>query len=92
MSKLGHRLQIYELLLAINAGFDSVERGLITLSKTGAFDGSELLNLGALSAEARAAIASYVTGVIETMETNEAGRLYRRRLIRERKQEHADST
>ena len=84
------RLRIYKRLLEINKGFERVRRGLTSLGRTGAFDRTELSRFRALSAETRAALASYVTGVIETQETDEAGRLSRRRLTRERHAEAGD--
>jgi hypothetical protein len=40
-----------------------------------------------MAEEARAALSSYLTDVIEMAETEEAGRLWSRRLARERKEE-----
>ena len=78
---------MYEQLVALNAGFEQVRRALKKLGSLGSFDGSELARFRALSEEARVASNSYLASVIETLETEHAGKLYRRRLDRERKQE-----
>jgi hypothetical protein len=82
-----NRLRMYEQLLAVNAGFEQVRRALKKLGNLGWFDRAELAHLSALSEEARAASNSCLASVIETLETEHAGELYRRRLDRERKQE-----
>ena len=81
------RLVTYEHLLRLNAGFEEVHGGLAALSKDQKFDRTELRRLRAWSEEARASINSYLASVIEGTATETAGRLYRRRLARERKEE-----
>jgi hypothetical protein len=80
-------LSIYEQLLAVNAGFEQVRRALAALAQRRGFERGEIARFGGMADEARAAIASYLTGVIEAAETEEAGRLFSRRLARERKDE-----
>ena len=82
-------LAIYQHLLEINAGFEQVRVALAALDQSAMFDRAELKRFSALSAEARAAIASYLAGVMETAETDEAGRLSRLRRARERAEEAA---
>lgn len=48
------KLQIYEHLLSVNAGFDQVIRGLEGLRNCGAFRKREIDRFAALSKEARA--------------------------------------
>jgi len=79
-------LHVYKRLYQINAGFERVARGLRRLDRTGIFNRGELSRFRALSAETRAAINSYLASVIESQETDEAGRLSRQRLIRERQE------
>ena len=85
----GVPLAIYQHLLEINAGFEQVRVALAALDQSAMFDRAELQRFSALSAEARAAIASYFAGVMETAETDEAGRLFRLRRARERAEEAA---
>jgi hypothetical protein len=81
------KLEIYEHLLAINAGFDQVIRGLAALRELDSFHGRELDHYTALAKEARAATNSYLTGVLERAETNEAGRRFGKRRDREQREE-----
>ena len=78
------KLNIYQNLLKINAGFDQVIGGLAALRKYGAFHRSELDRFSALSKENRAATNSYLVAAIEAVETDEAGRRFHKRLARER--------
>jgi hypothetical protein len=78
---------MYEQLVALNAGFEQVRRALKKLGNLASFDRAELAHLSSLSEEARAASNSCLASFIETLETEHAGKLYRRRLDRERKQE-----
>jgi hypothetical protein len=81
------KLNIYQNLLKINAGFDQVIGGLAALRKYGAFHRSELDRFSALSKENRAATNSYLLGAIETAETQEAGQRFSKRLAKERSEE-----
>ena len=85
--KPGIPLGVYEQLWELHAGFEQVRRALRGLEQHRTFHPSELRRLGAWLEEARAATASYLTGAIEEAETNEAGRLFRLRRARERKEE-----
>jgi hypothetical protein len=80
-------LPVYEQLLAVNAGFEQVRRALAALGQREGFERGEIARFGAMAEEARAAIASYLTNVIEMAETEKAGRLFNRRRILERKDE-----
>ena len=80
-------LQAYELLLEMNFGYENVIRSLAALRRHAAFDREELSRFRALAQEARSSANSYLTGVFETVETEEAGRHFARRLRRERKDE-----
>jgi len=85
----GVPLAIYQHLLEINAGFEQVRVALAALDQSAMFNRAELERFSALSAEARAAIASYLAGVIESEETAEAGRLFRLRRRSERAEDAA---
>jgi hypothetical protein len=80
----GHRRQVYEQLAAVEAGFEQAARALRVFRKSGGFERSEIERLSEMTAESRAATLSYLTNIIETLETAEAGRLQGRRLKRER--------
>jgi len=81
------KLPVYKHLLDINAGFDQVIHALAALRKNDAFLARELDRFGALAKEARAATNSYLIGVIEQAETDEAGRRFGKRRDREQKEE-----
>ena len=79
--------EVYEQLWELHSGFEQVRCALRGLGKHRTFHPGELKRLGAWLEEARAATASYLTGAIEEAETNQAGRLFRLRLRRERKED-----
>lgn len=81
------KLDVYEHLLCINAGFDQAIRSLTALRRHGAFRRSTLERFTALSKETRAATNSYLVGAIETAETDEAGRRFRHRRLQEKSDE-----
>ena len=83
------KLDIYQHLLSINAGYEQVIRSLAALRKYGVFHGGELARFSALSKESRAATNSYLVGAMEIAETNEAGRRFSKRLATERSDEQA---
>ena len=83
----GVPVAVYQHLLDINAGFEQVKKALEALAVSRAFERTEIERFSAFAAEARAALLSYVTGVIETAETTEAGRLWGLRVVRERREE-----
>ena len=70
------KLQIYQRLLDVNTGFDQAIRAIGALSKYGAFKRDEIARFSALSKETRAAVNSYLLGVLEGAETAEAGRRF----------------
>ena len=80
-------LEVYENLWQLHAGFEQVQRALRSLALNRTFHSGEIERLGAWLEEARAATASYLAGAIEEAETNEAGRLFRRRRAREQAEE-----
>lgn len=81
------KLPVYKHLLEINAGFDQVVRGLAALRKRDGFLTKEIDRFSALAKETRAATNSYLIGVIERAETDEAGRRFGKRRDREQKEE-----
>ena len=83
----GLKLNIYQNLLKINAGFDQVIDGLAALRKHGVFHRGELDRFSALSKETKSATNSYLLGAMETAETNEAGQRFHKRLAQERSDE-----
>ncbi len=83
------RRRVYEHLATINAGLDQARTALRALPRLDD-DRTEIDRLDELTAEARAIILSYLTNVVETIETDEAGRLQNRRLKRERQQDRTE--
>ena len=81
------KLEIYENLLRINAGYELVIRSLAALRKHGAFQRRQLAGLRALSKETRAVTNSCLASAIETAETEEAGRRFQKRKAQERSDE-----
>jgi len=86
----GLKLDIYQHLLSINAGYDQVIRSLAALRKYGVFHAGELARFSALSKESRAATNSYLVATMETAETTEAGRRFSKRLAQERSDEQGN--
>ena len=84
------KLEVYENLLRMNAGFDQAIRSLAALGKHSAFHRGTLARFTALSKEAKAAANSYLASVIETGETQEAGGRFRKRKAQERVDEQRD--
>ena len=81
---------VYLHLWQINRSMDRVIEGLEALRRHPAFRRRELDRFRALSQESRALINSHILGVMETIETEHAGRLYGKRLARERKDEQGE--
>jgi hypothetical protein len=81
------KLPVYKHLFDVNAGFDQVIRSLDALAKYDIFQRRELERFRALSKEARAATNSYIAGVLERAETDEAGRRFGRRHRHEQREE-----
>jgi hypothetical protein len=86
-AKRGVKLPVYRHLLDLNVGFDQVIRALAALQKHGPFHRRELDHYSAVAKEARAATNSYLTGVLERIETDEAGRRFGKRRKRELREE-----
>jgi hypothetical protein len=78
--------KVYEQLGLLNTGFDLARDALTAIRDLRDFERSEIHRLIELTAEARAATLSYVTGVIENVATDEAAHLQNRRLRRERRE------
>ena len=78
------KLDIYQHLLSINAGYERVIRSLAALRKYGVFHAGELARFSALSKETRAATNSFLVGAMEMTETTEAGRRFSKRLAQQR--------
>lgn len=83
----GLQLEVFEHLLRINTAFDQVVRSLAALRKHRQFHPGELRRFLRASKEHRASLNSYLTAVIESAETAQAGRHFRKRLARERRDE-----
>ena len=81
------QLEIYEQWFQVNVGFQQVLDSLKALRKDRTFDAGELDRFRELAQEARVATNSYIAGVVERAETEEAGRLFRNRLHREKTEE-----
>ena len=81
------KLDVYQHLLHINIAFDKVVRSLVALRKHRRFHGAELNRFRRQSDETRASVNSYLTAIIESAETDEAGRRFRRRIAQEKQDE-----
>ena len=81
------QLEVFEHLLRINTAFDQVARSLTALRKHRQFHPGELKRFLQASKEHRASLNSYLAAVIESGETDQAGRRFRRRLAQERRDE-----
>ncbi len=79
--------QIYRELNRIHKGFEEVLDSLRSLRKHPSLQSNEVRRYEALTAETRASINSYLLEVFAPVETAEAGRLFRKRLERERREE-----
>ncbi len=84
------RLEVFEHLLRMNAGFDQAIQSLTALRKHSGFHGGMLARFTALSKETRAEANSYLASVIETSATKEAGGRFRKRKAQERLDEQRD--
>ena len=84
------KLEVYEHVLQMNAGFDQAIRSLRALRKHSGFRGGMLARFTTLFKETRADANSYLASVIETGETREAGGRFRKRKAQERVDEQAD--
>jgi hypothetical protein len=78
---------IYGQLFRLNEGFQEVLDSLRELRKQPSLEDQEIRRLEALTAEARAITNSYLLEAFGTLETIEAGKLFRKHLARERKEE-----
>jgi len=83
----GVKMPVYKHLLNINTGFDQVISALAALRRHEPFHRREIDHYIALSKEARAATNSYLTAVLEQVETEEAGRRFGKRRTREQQEE-----
>jgi hypothetical protein len=81
------KVDVYQHLLCLNASFDRVLASLAALRKHAAFEGGELARFSAWSKEVKAATNSYLLGIMEAAETEEAGRRFHKRLAKERSEE-----
>ena len=84
------KLDVYERLLRINAGFEQVLRSLAALEKHRPFDAGELKRFRLRSRETQAALNSFLAAVIESAETDAAGRCFRQRVAQEKSDEEFD--
>jgi hypothetical protein len=81
------RRHVYEQVMVVQTGFEQAVAGLTELRKCRGFEKSEIDRFSNLAAEARAATLSYLTNVIEAVETEEAARLQGWRLKQESREE-----
>ena len=70
----------------MNAAYDQVISSISALRSDRAFNRGELESLRDQAREARASANAYVAEVLQQAELAEAGRLFKRRIRRERKQ------
>jgi len=86
------KLELYEHLLAVNAGFDQAIRAIGAFRKYHEFRPDEIARFSALSRETRAAVNSYLLGVLEGAETAEAGRRFEKRWEQQHRDERKRKT
>ena len=79
--------ELYRHLYEMNAGYEQVIASLSTLHRNPAFDRKHLVMLSDLAREARASSNAYLTEALQTVELAEAGRCFKRRVRRERREE-----
>jgi hypothetical protein len=79
--------QAYDQLNRINQSFDEVLDNLRSLRKHPALRDDVVRRFEALTAETRASLNSYLLDALALVETAEAGRLFRKRVMRERREE-----
>jgi mono/diheme cytochrome c family protein len=79
--------EVYLHLWLINRAFERVLKSLDVLRGHPGFRRGEMDRFRNLSQEARAAMNSYLVNVVETAETDKAGRHFRKRIRRERREE-----
>jgi hypothetical protein len=83
----GLKASVYRSLYLINSAYDQIIESLQALRQHRAFRREELDRYMALSKETRSVTNSFVAEVIATVETNQAGRRYRERRVREKADE-----
>jgi hypothetical protein len=79
------KVEVYLHLWLINKAFERVLKSLAVLREHPGFRRGEIDRFRGMSQEAQAAINSYLVSVVEIAETDKAGRHFRKRLARERK-------
>jgi len=79
--------QIYKEMHRMNTGFEEVLDSLRSLRKHPSLQSDEVRRYEALTAETRASINSYLLEAFAPVESAEAGRLFRKRLQRERRED-----
>jgi hypothetical protein len=85
------KIEVFEHLLRINTAFEQVAQSLTALQKHPHFHPGELSRYLRLSKEHRASLNSYLAASIESAETEQAGRRFRKRLAEERNDEKGKS-
>lgn len=78
---------IYKHLDELNAAYDHVIASLQAFERNAAFNQDHLKRLGEFAREAKATSNAYLTGALHSIELANAGRWYRRRHRRERRDE-----
>ena len=81
------KVRTYRNLCAMNEGFEQVRRSLKALAQDPPLQPDEIRRFERLTAEARVATNSYVLVALGAAETDQAGRQYKRRKARERREE-----
>jgi hypothetical protein len=77
----------YQHLSEMNAGYEQVIASLAAFHRDSAFDRKQLQVLSDRAQEARASSNAYLTGALQTAALAEAGRYFKRRVRRERREE-----
>ena len=90
MAKSRLDLDVYRTLAELEGGFAQARSALLHLTSSHLFPNSELSALSRFVEEGRTALSSYLLGVLEDVETREAGRLFRKRTKEERKNDSGE--
>ena len=80
-------LKAYELLFAMNRGYEQVARSLRALAKYPSLKPEEIRRFEQLARESCAATNTHLLDVLSADEGNRAGRLFQQRRRREQKEE-----
>jgi hypothetical protein len=83
-------METYKHLYEMNAGYEQVIASLAELRRDRALDRATLRDLTDLAREARACSNACIAETLQELELAEAGRRFKRRITRERREERGE--